>query len=57
MAALGRGEEVDPKRYDVRTHARLETGDPRYVWVNRMLFVGTGRRHRSTVEISLHTVT
>jgi hypothetical protein len=56
VAALARGEPVDESAYYMRTQARLETGDPRYAWVNRMLFVGTGRRNRSSVEISLFAI-
>ena len=44
LAAVARGEDVDPASYYMRTHARLETGDPRYGWVNTTLFVGTGAR-------------
>lgn len=32
-----------------RTAPRLETGDPRYAWVNRTLFVGEGRLHPGPV--------
>ncbi|MEE4347131.1 MAG: DUF3237 domain-containing protein [Paracoccaceae bacterium] len=53
LAAIARGEEVDPGRYYMRTHARLETGDARYDWVNRTLFVGTGARLAGQVVISL----
>ena len=53
IAAIARGEEVDPASYYMRTHARLETGDPRYVWVNRTLFVGTGARLDGQVVLSL----
>lgn len=56
IAAVGRGEPVDPSQYYMRTHARLETGDERYAWVNRMLFVGAGGRNRNSVEISLYAV-
>ncbi len=56
LAAVARGEEVDPSTYYMRTHARLETGDPRYTWVNRMLFVGTGGRKKNAVEVSLFSV-
>ena len=51
--AIARGEEVDPGSYYMRTHARLETGDPRYAWVNRTLFVGTGTRQAESVRIEL----
>ncbi len=53
IAAIARGEEVDPATYYMRTHARLETGDPRYAWVNRTLFVGTGARLDAKVVVSL----
>lgn len=56
LAALARGEDVDPDTYYMRTTARLETGDPRYEWVNRMIFVGTGRRLAAAVRMSLFTV-
>lgn len=53
IEAIGRGEEVDHTSYYMRTHARLETGDERYDWVNRTLFVGTGARKASSVQIEL----
>lgn len=53
LAAIARGEEAAPESYYMRTHARLETGDPRYGWVNRTLFVGTGARRAGQVVISL----
>lgn len=53
LAAIARGAEVAPDSYYMRTHARLETGDPRYDWVNRTLFVGTGARRAGQVVISL----
>ncbi|TYC63574.1 DUF3237 domain-containing protein [Rhodobacterales bacterium] len=56
LAALARGDEVDPARYYFRTAARLETGDPRYGWVNTTIFIGTGRRLASAVLISLYSV-
>lgn len=53
LAALARGEAVDPSSYYMRTQARLETGDDRYRWVNRTLFIGSGRRLASAVVVSL----
>ena len=53
IAAIARGEQVDPGTYYMRTHARLETGDPRYRWVNQTLFVGTGARLEGQVVVSL----
>ena len=53
MARVAKGEDVDPAEYYMRTHCRLETGDARYDWVNRTLFVGTGARLASQVVVSL----
>jgi hypothetical protein len=47
---------VPPDAYYMRTHARLETGDPRYLEVNRTLFVGTGQREASSVKIALFSL-
>jgi len=57
IAAIARGEEVDPASYYMRTHARLETGDDRHAWVNRTLFVGTGARLAGKVVVSLFALT
>jgi len=56
LERLARGEPVPPSDYYMRTHARLETGDPRYSWVNRTLFVGTGARNAASVEIDLYAI-
>lgn len=56
LAKLARGEEVPPDSYYMRTTARLETGDQRYQWVNRTIFVGTGLRRASAVEVALFAV-
>jgi len=44
IAALGRGERVDPSAYYFRTTVRFETGHPKYVFLNRLLAVSTGDR-------------
>ncbi len=54
--ALARGDDVDPAAYYMRTHARLETGDSRYDWVNRTLFVGVGARQRQSVHVDLYAL-
>jgi hypothetical protein len=41
----------------MRTHARLETGDARYDWVNRTLFIGVGARNQSSVQVELYAIT
>lgn len=53
LAKVRAGEDVPPDQYYMRTHARLETGDPRYAWVNDFLFVGTGARQANAVHLSL----
>ena len=54
--ALARGEEVDESTYYMRTQARLETGDPRYRWVNNQLFIGSGSRQAESVKITLYEI-
>ncbi len=56
LDAVARGESVDPSAYYMRTHARLETGDPRYEWVNKTLFVGVGARHQKSVKVDLYAL-
>ncbi|QFT59344.1 hypothetical protein FIU94_10965 [Sulfitobacter sp. THAF37] len=56
LEAIMRGEEVSADSYYMRTHARLETGDPRYAWVNRTLFLGVGARHLQQVQVRLYAI-
>ncbi|MEM6460328.1 MAG: DUF3237 domain-containing protein [Pseudomonadota bacterium] len=56
IAALARGADVPDSDYYMRTHARLETGDGRYDWVNKTLFVGSGARKPSSVILSLFAI-
>lgn len=56
IEAIGRGEEVAPESYYMRTHAKLETGDERYAWVNKTLFVGSGARKKSAVHMALYSI-
>src|ERR1700729_4211933 len=44
VAALARGESVDPSSYYFRTAARFETGHPKYDFLNRLLAVASGDR-------------
>lgn len=57
LDAVARGEAVDPGSYYMRTHARLETGDARYDWVNRTLFLGVGARNQGSVQVELYAIT
>ena len=56
IAAVAKGEDVAPAKYYMRTQARLETGDERYEWVNRTLFVGTGGRNKDSVQMAIYAV-
>jgi hypothetical protein len=44
IAALSRGEHVDPSTYYFRTTPRFETGHPKYAFLNRLLAISTGDR-------------
>ena len=44
LAALARGESVDPASYYFRTTPRFETAHPRYAFLNRLLAVASGDR-------------
>src|SRR5262249_34675481 len=47
MAALARGETVDPDTYYFRTTPRFETAAPKYAFLNRVLAVASGDRRPS----------
>jgi hypothetical protein len=44
IAALGRGEHVDPARYYFRTAPRFETSAPPYAFLNRLVAISVGDR-------------
>ena len=44
IAAIARGESVDPSTYYFRTTLRFETAHPKYVFLNRVLAVSSGDR-------------
>jgi len=56
MTAVAKGESVPADSYYMRTHARLETGDVRYDWVNNTLFLGVGARDKASVRLSLYAI-
>ena len=56
IAALAAGEDIAADAYYMRTHATLETGDARYNWVNNHIFVGTGARNQSSVDMRLYVL-
>jgi hypothetical protein len=41
---LARGETVPPSAYYFRTVPIFETGAPAYLWLNKIVAVGTGDR-------------
>ena len=44
LAALARGESVDPSTYYFRTAARFETSAPQYEFLNRLIAIASGDR-------------
>src|SRR5262249_33249504 len=44
LAALGRGEAVDPSRYYFRTAVRFETSAPQHAYLNRSIAISSGDR-------------
>lgn len=57
--AANRGERASEfSEHYFRTAPRIETGDERYAWVNRTVFVGEGRIHPGpVVEYRVYRVT
>src|SRR5262252_592971 len=56
IAALARGEAVEPSRYYFRTVMRFETADPALAWLNRILALGTGARETLAVRLDVYEV-
>jgi hypothetical protein len=56
IAALGRGETVDPLTYYFRTLPRFETAHPGYSFLNRMIAVATGDRRAEGPIYTIHEV-
>ncbi len=56
MARVMSGEIVDPSLYYFRTAPSFETGDARYDWLNRTLFVGEGERTKDSVRVKIYAV-
>jgi len=55
--AIASGGSTDYGDQYFRTNPRLETGDPRYAWLNRTMFVAEGRIGPHAVEYKVHRVT
>jgi hypothetical protein len=56
MAAIGRGEPVDPATYYFRTTPRFETAHPAYAFLNRLIAVATGDRRADGPVYVIHEV-
>ncbi|AKU93610.1 hypothetical protein AKJ09_00274 [Labilithrix luteola] len=56
MAALARGETVDPASYYFRTTPRFTTGAPKYAFLNRLLAVATGDRRPDGPIYTVHEI-
>ena len=56
LAALARGEEVDPAMYFFRTIMRFETGAPYLAWLNKTIAVARAERKARQVLLSAYTL-
>jgi hypothetical protein len=56
IAAIGRGETVDPSTYYFRTMPRFETAHPAYLFLNRLVAVASGDRRREGPIYTIHEV-
>jgi len=57
LAALGRGEPVDPSEYYVRIGLHLETSAPRLAGLERSIFVASAVREADLVRYTAYRVT
>ncbi|HEY6341957.1 MAG TPA: DUF3237 domain-containing protein [Bryobacteraceae bacterium] len=51
MAALARGEEVDPSAYYFRSAPEFVAPEGRYEWLNRSIFVCAGARYSQSIKL------
>jgi hypothetical protein len=56
IAALARGEDVEPSRYYFRTVMRFETAEPSLAWLNRILALASGAREKLAVRLAVYEV-
>lgn len=56
IAAISRGQPVDPARVYFRSIPRFETAAPQWQWLNTHLFIGTGARHPDRVELNFYLI-
>lgn len=56
LAAVARGEAVDPAKYYFRAAPAFETGAQKYGWLNRLVAVCSGVRTRTEVLLDFYEV-
>jgi len=56
IAAIARGETVDPTTYYFRTTPRFETAHPAYAFLNRLVAVASGDRRPEGPIYTIHEV-
>jgi hypothetical protein len=56
IAQLNAGQPVDPSLVYFRSTPRFETAAPRLRWLMESIFIGTGARHPSHVELAFFRV-
>ncbi len=56
LAALARGETVDPDRYYFRTVMRFEAAYASVDWLNRIIAIARGAREKNAVHLDVHEV-
>ena len=56
LAALARGDSVDPSLYYFRTVLGFETGEPKLDWLNRILALARGARETNAVLLDVYEI-
>ncbi len=56
LAAIARGEQVDPGKYYFRATPTFETGDKKYAQLNRIICVCSGVRTKEEVLLDFYEV-
>lgn len=56
LAAMARGETLDPASYYFRTTPRFETSEASLRWIENAIFVGVAARSADRVAIGFHQV-
>jgi hypothetical protein len=54
LAAIARGEKVNPALYYFRTVMRFEASNPSLDWFNRIIAIARGERERLSVKLDVY---